>query len=209
MKKLRLLLLLPLLAMFLLGGTAQAQEKDLPDPGILPDSPFYFLKIIFENIGDFFTFGDEAKAERALELSGKRLAEAKALMEKGDTETAQAAIAAYQEQLEKSLAIAKNAQDEGADTDAIFTSVAEATGKHQATLLSIREQVPEEAKEAILRALQTGKISREEAISALPKDAIPALPPLPGKPGVTASSGIPEISINPGDTEPVSQPGSG
>jgi len=59
-----------------LGGGALAQEAELPDPGITPDSPFYFLEIISEGIGTFFTFGDLKKAERYATLAAERVAEA-------------------------------------------------------------------------------------------------------------------------------------
>ena len=57
------------------GGTAYAQDEELPDPGLTPDSPFYFLDNWGKNIGMFFTFGDEAKAKKALKYAEERLAE--------------------------------------------------------------------------------------------------------------------------------------
>ena len=56
-------------------------QFELPDPGLLPDSPFYFLEIISEEIGNFFTFGDIKKAERYAALSAERMAEAENLVE--------------------------------------------------------------------------------------------------------------------------------
>lgn len=55
----------------------------LPDPGTLPDSPFYGLKRFFEGIGTAFTFDQEARATRSLELAELRLAETRAIAEKG------------------------------------------------------------------------------------------------------------------------------
>ena len=60
---------------------AQSQEQTLPKSGFLPDSPFYFLKKIGEEIKTFLIFGD-AKIERQLYLAEKRLAEAKAMIDK-------------------------------------------------------------------------------------------------------------------------------
>ena len=66
-----------LLGIFLFGGAALAQDSpQLPDPGLLPDSPFYFLDKLGKNIGMFFAFGDEAKTDKALQYAGERLAEA-------------------------------------------------------------------------------------------------------------------------------------
>ena len=76
--------ILSLLAAFMFGGVVQAQSDELPDPGMLPGNPFYFLKAVTEGIGTFFAFGDVKKAERFAFLAEKRLAEAAALAEKGD-----------------------------------------------------------------------------------------------------------------------------
>ena len=65
----------------LFSGTAYAQEEELPNPGITPDSPFYFLDNWGKNIGLFFAFGPEAKARKALEYAEERLAEAQAMAE--------------------------------------------------------------------------------------------------------------------------------
>lgn len=161
------LLLVPLLAIFLFAGVAQAQTNDLPEPGMLPDSPFYFLKSWSEGIGTFFTFGDVAKAERFLNLSEKRLAEANALVAKGEPEIAEKAIGRYQEQLNRALAKAEEAKANGLDTDEVLAKVSEATLKHQAVLADVYEQVPEQAKPAIERAMQAGMRGHEEALKAV------------------------------------------
>ena len=59
----------------LFSGTAYAQDEELPDSGITPDSPFYFLDNWGKSVGMFFTFGPEAKARKALEYAEERLAE--------------------------------------------------------------------------------------------------------------------------------------
>ena len=51
-------LLIALVFLFSLGIGVLAQETELPDPGLTPDSPFYFLETIAEGIGTLFTFGD-------------------------------------------------------------------------------------------------------------------------------------------------------
>lgn len=161
------LLLIPLLSIFLFAGVAQAQTNDLPESGLLPDSPFYFLKNWSEGIGTFFTFGDVAKAERFLNLSEKRLAETNALVTKGKPEEAEKAIGRYQEQLSRALAKAEEAKTKGLDVDEILAKVSEATLKHQAVLAEVYEKVPEQAKSAIERAMQVGMRGHEEALKAV------------------------------------------
>jgi hypothetical protein len=178
---LKKLLLVPLLVMFLLAGTAQAQTpnsinpadlttgqaNDLAEAGMLPDSPFYFLKSWSESLGTFLTFGDVAKAERFLNLSEKRLAEARALVVKGKPEVAEKAVGRYQEQLNRALAKAEEAKAKGLDTDEVLAKVSEATLKHQAVLADVYERVPEQAKAAIQRAMQAGMRGHEEALEAV------------------------------------------
>ena len=68
LKKFRTILISCLIVTSLLfGGTAYAQDEEvpLPSPGITPDSPFYFLDLWGERVGLFLAFGSEAKAERA------------------------------------------------------------------------------------------------------------------------------------------------
>jgi hypothetical protein len=71
-----------LITSLLWGGAVYAQDEELPDPGITPDSPFYFLDTWGKNISLFFTFGDEAKAEKALRYAEERLSEAQAMASK-------------------------------------------------------------------------------------------------------------------------------
>jgi len=80
---LRIILVGCLLVTSLFAGSAvYAQDKELPDPGITPDSPFYFLDRWGKGIGMFFTFSAEAKAKRALRYAEERLAEAQAMATK-------------------------------------------------------------------------------------------------------------------------------
>jgi hypothetical protein len=153
--------------MILLSGTALAEGEDLPDPGMLPDSPFYFLKAWGEGIVTFFTFGDVAKAERFSYLAGKRLAEAKALAGKGRLDIAQTAVLRYQEHLEKALVKAKEAKEKGLDVDELLVLVSEATSKHLSVLADVYERVPDEAKPAIEKAMEESKRGQEEALKAI------------------------------------------
>lgn len=162
--------LVPILGVFLFAGAAQAQTHDLPDPGMLPDSPVYFLKSMSEGIGTFFTFGDAAKAERFLELSEKRLAEARALADRGKPEAAERAIERYEEQLERALLRAEEARAKGQDTDEVLARMSKATLRHQAVLAEVHEKVPEQARPAIQRAMHAGMRGHEEAMAGVSRE---------------------------------------
>jgi hypothetical protein len=155
---------------FLFVGLAQAQTNDLPDPGILPDNPFYFLKSWSEGIGTFFTFDEVRKAERFLDLSEKRLAEAKALVEKGSMDHATRAIERYEEQLEQAMQRAESGKEKGMDTDEVLERISERTLKHQEVLADVYERVPEEAREGIKRAMENSMREHEEALQAISEE---------------------------------------
>lgn len=168
MKRLtRALILLPILTMFASAGAVRAQTDQLPDPGMLPDSPFYFLKSMGEGVGTFFTFGDVNDAERALELSERRLAEARALAEQGKPDEAEKAAERYRDQLERALAKAEKARENGKDTDEILARTSEATLRHQAVLADVHAKVPEQARPGIERAMQASRRGHEQSQRAI------------------------------------------
>jgi len=163
------ILLVPLLSIFLFAGVvqAQAQTNDLPNPGMLPDSPFYFLKNWSENIRTFFITDNVAKAERFLNLSEKRLAEANALKARERSEIAERTIERYQDKLDKALVKAEEAREKGIDTDEVLNKVSAAMFKHQEVLADIYEQIPEQAKSGIEQAMQASMQRQEQALEAI------------------------------------------
>lgn len=68
----------------LTGSIVSAQNGQItpPSAGLTPDSPFYFLDRLSENIRQFFTFGAEAKAKLQIEFAGERVSEIKVIVEK-------------------------------------------------------------------------------------------------------------------------------
>jgi len=159
------------------GMQVSAQESELPSPGLLPDSPFYFLEIITEGIGTFFTFGDLKKAERHAVLAAERLAEAKAVVEKGKPEFVEKTLARYENQLNNSIARAKKAQAKDQNVEEVMTRVGEATSKHLEILAQVYEKVPEQAKSAIESAMKASLKGHEKAVEVLKaKDALGEVP---------------------------------
>ena len=64
--------------------SAAAQGEELPDPGVTPDSPLYGLDKAMEAIQNVFNSGNEEKSRYGLNIAEERLAEAKAMAEKGN-----------------------------------------------------------------------------------------------------------------------------
>ena len=61
---------------------AQSPQVTLPSAGLTPESSFYFLDRLGENLRQFFTFNSEAKAKLQIEFAGERIAEIKVIVEK-------------------------------------------------------------------------------------------------------------------------------
>lgn len=188
MKKITLLITLLILISFTLG--VSAQETELPDPGLsaeglpkaglTPDSPFYFLERITEAIGTFFTFGDLKKAERYTVLATERLAEAKAVIEKGKPELIEKTMERYENQLNKSIARAEKAmeKDKSAEKATEFVAkIGKTTYTHLDVLAEVYEKVPEEAKPAIENAMKASVKRHEKVVEALrAKNALGEVP---------------------------------
>lgn len=166
----RKVLLLSILSIFLFSGLVNAETNDLPEPGMLPDSPFYFLKSFFEEIGVFLTFNQTNKTERLLRLAETRLAEANVLAEKGKSELAEKSIHRHQERINQALDRVEQAKAKGMNVDDVLTRVSEATNRHQEVLMRVYEKVPEQAKPAIERAMEQSMQGQEKALEAISQE---------------------------------------
>ena len=163
-------LLITLALSFSLGPVVLAQETELPNPGLTPDSLFYVLEWISEGIGTFFTFGDLKKAERYAALAVERLAEVQAMVEKGKHKFVEKTLQRYENQLNNSIARAEKAQAKTQNTEKVMEVVArvgKATSVHLEVLAQVYEKVPEQAKPAIERAMTTSVKGHEKAVEAL------------------------------------------
>lgn len=108
---------------FLIVGCQVKAQENLPDPGLTPDSTFYFLKTWKESIQTFFTFGAENKAKQYLHLADVRLAEYQKMVEKGKTEIAEKILAKYEKQLNHALSKVEELNTQGKDTKDISEKI--------------------------------------------------------------------------------------
>jgi hypothetical protein len=162
-------IILPIIILPLIfTATVFAQETELPDPGLTPDSPFYFLETIAEGIGTFFSFGDLKKAERYTNLAAERLAEAKVMAEQGKPKLLEKTLERYEDQLVKALLRTEKAKTKGKNTEEVIKTITEATHKHFTVLEEVLEKVPEEAKPAIRHAMM---VSTKEGLEIAVKAA--------------------------------------
>lgn len=162
MKKLGMI---SLLVIILLITSVFAQE--LPGPGITPDSWLYGLDKAFESLQMALTFDPVAKAGLHIQFAGERLAEAKAMIEKGRPEFVPDLVKEHEGNIDKSNEIAAVAQQVGRNITKLNELVALATSVHIETLEEIYEKVPDQAKPAVLKAKEVSARGQEEALRRL------------------------------------------
>ena len=159
-------LLAILVSLLVLSAPVMAVES-LPDPGILPDSPIYGIKRAFESIETVFTFSNEAKAKVALKHAEKRLAEAKAMVEKGKPEFAEELVKEYEKKMNETNANAEKAIALGKNVTALIEHVTSRVSKHLEVLEQVYEKAPEKAKPGLLRAINASSKVTVEIVSRM------------------------------------------
>lgn len=144
---------------------AATNSTSLPNPGITPDSPFYFLDKWMEDIDLFFTFPKEAKAEKRLQFAEERLAEAQKMAQKGDLKALKEAEEGYEADIDDATKDAKEAAKEGKEN--ALEQVQEATAKHKEEMQEVLSKAPEQAKESIQQAIEKSAKGHEDALEAI------------------------------------------
>jgi hypothetical protein len=124
MKKLGICSLVLALAMiFTLPVSVSASDVDtLPEAGMTPDSPFYFMERWGEQISLAFTFNTEAKVEKALRYAEERLAEAEAVAAQNKVRAMERAYKEYCNCLEVATRNMERAMNKGVNTSEQVTA---------------------------------------------------------------------------------------
>lgn len=171
-----LILTITILFLFSVVGAKASILDELPGPEIMPDSFFYPLKIWYEKIVTFFSWGTAKKAERYSEIAERRLYEAEKMAEKGKEKLTERLLAEYQKYLNKTLEKADELKKEAKETakkktkekiDQTLEKISESTLKNQEVLLRIYELVPEEARGTIEKAIEITKTGYQRAVKAV------------------------------------------
>src|SRR3989338_6695911 len=163
MKKLSFLIsLLLLTAVF----TAPLSVSAAQNAGIKPGSFFYGFVTTFEKVNLFFTFNPEKKAEKAIKYAEKHLAEAEAVAGDKNSNAVKTAISGYEENIALAAEASKKVKDE-TKVENLLNLIAENTSKHQTILSDVLSKVPDEAREAITKAIEASKKGQEEALKQI------------------------------------------
>lgn len=107
----------------------------LPYPGILPDSPLYFFKVLRDKIEEFLISDPLKKAEFDLLSADKRLSMGTALFDKKEYSLSESTISKGENYSEKGLKNIENMEREGRAVDpGLLVSFDLSTKKHREVL---------------------------------------------------------------------------
>ena len=139
-----------------LDEEVKARDLEVPEPKVLPGSPFYFLKKWSRRIRSVFTFNPVKKAELRLRFASERLLEAKKLAEKAkNPEIIKRAAENYEKEVNKINSIVNNIKDKAAQNPKVgkfLDKFIRHQVLHQKILERLQEKVPPEALKKIKRA---------------------------------------------------------
>ncbi len=136
-----------------LDEAVEAEDLEISEPRLLPDSPFYFLKTWRRGIRSFFTFGRVNKANLKLRYASEKLLETRKLAEKiKDPEIIKRAAENYDKEIGQIKAAADKIRETATENPKVGKFLDKFTKYqvlHQKVLEKLEEQVPAEAQERI------------------------------------------------------------
>lgn len=136
---------------------SEVQEKveySLPWPGILPDHPFYFLKVLRDRVWGFLVRDPLKKAEWALLMADKRVWAGQMLVEKGKETLGVSTLTKAEKYLEQALVKAEEAKAQGGNVDSFLGKLGRASLKHEEILGEVLDLVSEESQAVIERMIE-------------------------------------------------------
>jgi len=158
-------------------GSSAVQEKEkrveyqLPYPGLLPDSPLYFAKVIRDRIIDFLISDSLKKADFYLLQADKRLNAGVYLFKIGKEKysLAESTISKGENYFEKALAKAKDAGKQGMDIDDIASRLLTSSKKHQEVIKMLEKNADSKTKQSLRSLLKRVNDFEKQAKSLIPK----------------------------------------
>ena len=152
--------------------TTKSIEYDFPYPGILPDHPLYFLKMIRDRIVGFLISDPLKKAEFNLLQADKRLNAGIYLLDKNidkNGKLAQSTISKAENYFDEAVIKVKEAKKQGIDTKDILRRLSESSKKHQEVLQSLKNKAPQDLKDDYDYLQKRVKDFEKQVSSLMPK----------------------------------------
>lgn len=128
---------------------------NLPYPGILPDHPLYFLKVVRDRITDWLTRDNLKKAELYLLYSDKRVAMAQFLSKKGKINLAISTFSKAEKYFLKIPPLLEKAKKQGVSPPPGFVEKLKlANSKHNDITQSLIKEFPQGASESLTEIIK-------------------------------------------------------
>lgn len=137
----------------------------VPNPGITPDSPFYFVKQFWEGFRDFITTAPIEKAKLHLEFAASRLYEAAVMAHTNKTDFVVNLIDKYGDEINQSTSWLN--QSIGPEVSAFMKQANSSIMHNQYVLALVMGKVPAQAKNAIARAISASSDIRANVESKI------------------------------------------
>ncbi len=136
-------------------------EAEIESPGILPDSPFYGLKLFTERLRLALTFNEKAKIRLKLKLAERRLAEAERMALRNKTQVVQRLVKRYEVRLKEAEEVRERLRARNMTAEDVDEWMNRTTNKHIYVLRRVLQHMPEQARPGIQTALQRTEENRE------------------------------------------------
>lgn len=170
-----ILILLPAMTYIVMESSGASintsQQKviyDLPYPGILPDHPLYFLKIIRDRSTEFLTRDTIKKTQLYLLYSDKRVAMAMALSKKGKSQLAITSFSKGEKYFAKIPQLLITAKSQGSPAPSSFIeTLKQSNAKHTELIGELIKNTPEGEQESINQLLNFN-LSIKKSLETLP-----------------------------------------
>lgn len=151
-------LTVPSLSLAATEPAATATEKQLPDPGVLPDSPWYAWKQLRNWAALNLELNQAKRASRMVDQANLRIAEAEALRNKGKTQQVEKLVARAERLKIRAEVLLTKEKKKGRNVESILEKAQRQSERHEAVLKRVAEQVENPtAKERILQNLERHK----------------------------------------------------
>lgn len=134
----------------------------LPYPGILPDHPLYFLKMIRDRIWFWLTIDPLKKAEVLILFADKRLGAGKFLIEGGKVNLGLSTLEKAEKYLERAAAALEGAGNKGEEAKLFSDNLKKAASKHEEVLVQIKESLSEEKASSLEKLLVYPRVVLEK-----------------------------------------------
>lgn len=143
----------------------QSVNYYLPYPGILPDHPLYWLKMIRDRVQLLLMQGQEAKTSKLLLYADKRLGAGWSLIDEGKVSLGVTTVTKGEKYLEKAMLTARSLSEQST----VRKKLDKARQKHQQVILMLQDQVDNEEYEQVMARMvkkiaPTTKLKKQEEI---------------------------------------------